>query len=92
MSALVIESFPDTLYARLKLTAAAHQRSLPQEAIHQLEKALATEQDSVLPPIEPRSYWANRRLLPEYEMLLSSGAFSGGTESSEMISEERDAR
>ena len=39
-----------------------------------------------------QSKWANRKLLPEYEAMLQSGAFSGGTDSTQSISEERDAR
>lgn len=92
MSALVIESFPDALYARLKRVAATHQRSVPQETIHQLEKALAEEEHVAPAPAAPVSYWARRKLLPEYEVAMTAGAFSGGTDSSEIISTERDAR
>ena len=38
------------------------------------------------------SYWANRKLLPEYAAALEEGAFSGGTDSSRAISAERDGR
>jgi plasmid stability protein len=91
MATLVIESFPEDLYARLKKTAAAHQRSVPQETIRLLEVALA---------LDPRatqerngaSYWSTRNLLPAFEAALRSGAFSGGTDSAEVMSDERDAR
>jgi plasmid stability protein len=88
MPTLVIKSFPAALHARLKQTAAAHRRSVTQETIHLLEQALASE----APRATRGSYWARRELLPEYEILLKSGALSGGTDSSLMISGERDVR
>ncbi len=36
--------------------------------------------------------WANRKLLPEYEALLASGALTSGVDSTIGLSEERDAR
>lgn len=57
------------------------------------EKAISTEEKT--PPASGgsgTSYWANRKLLPEYEAMLKTGAFSGGTDSTQIISEERDAR
>jgi len=92
MSALVIDSVPDTLHARLQQLAVAHQRSVSQEAVHQLERALANEEPETSPAPAAASYWANRKLLPEYESALRAGAFSSGTDSSTAISEERDAR
>ena len=40
MSSLIIKSFPESLHARLKQTAAVHRRSVTQETIRLLEKAL----------------------------------------------------
>ena len=92
MSALVIKSFPDALHARLRQTAAAHRRSVTQQTIHLLEKALASEDLGAPGPPQGVSYWANRKLLPEYDATLKAGAFSGGSDSTVMVSEERDAR
>lgn len=93
MPALVIKSFPEALHSKLRKIAAAHRRSVTQETIHLLEMAIKAEEET------PRdggsqgaSYWANRKLLPEYEAALKAGAFSGGTDSTDVISEERDAR
>lgn len=92
MPALVIKSFPEALHARLRHTAAAHRRSVTQETIHLIEIALLAE-EKMHPPIAPRvSHWAKRPLLPEYEALVRSGALSGGTDSTQIISEERDVR
>ena len=91
MSALVIKSFPDALHARLRQTAAAHRRSVTQETIPGLEKALASEELGTSGPAQG-SYWASRKLLSEYEAALKAEAFSGGGDSTLMVSEERDAR
>ena len=94
MPALVIKSFPEALHAKLRQIAAAHRRSLTQETIHIIEKAIAEEGNPTKAVSEPppASYWANRKLLPEWEAALKAGAFSGGTDSTQIISEERDAR
>lgn len=92
MPALIIESFPEALHEKLRQNAAAHRRSVTEETIHLIELAISAEDKT--PPAagngSPR--WANRKLLPEYEAALKAGAFSGGTDSSQIISEERDAR
>jgi len=92
MATLVIKSFPENLHARLKQTAAAHRRSVTQETIYLLEAALISEVNSSPVAGASQSKWANRKLLPEYEAMLASGAFTGGTDSTQIISEERDAR
>ena len=91
MPALVIKCFPAALHARLKQTAAVHRRSVTQETIHLLETALLAEATAQSEPM-PVSLWAKRKLLPEYEALVQSGALSGGTDSTVILSEERDAR
>ena len=92
MSTLVIESFPDSLHARLQKVAAAHRRTVPQETIRLIETAIAAEEPAQSESTATKSKWANRKLLPEYEAMLATGAFSGGTDSTQIISEERDAR
>jgi plasmid stability protein len=92
MATLVIESFPESLQARIEKNAAAHRRSVPQEAIHLLETALAAGEPAAAPQRPDGAYWATRRLQPEYEAALRSGAFRGGTDSNRIISEEREAR
>ena len=91
MPALVIKSFPEALHARLRQMAAAHRRSVTQETIHLLESAIATEEKSPASPAG-QSKWANRKLLPEYEALLKSGALTSDTDCTIGLSEERDAR
>lgn len=91
MATLVIKSFPEALHAKLRLIAAAHRRSVTQETIHLIETAIAVEEKSSL-PATGQSKWANRKLLPEYEAMIATGAFSGGTDSTQIISDERDAQ
>ena len=92
MPALVIKSFPAALHTKLRRIAAAHRRSVTQETIHLIEAAIAVEEKAIPASNAGQSKWANRRLLPEYEEMMKSGAFSGGTDSTVALSEERDAR
>ncbi len=92
MPALVIKSFPEDLHARLRQIAAAHRRSVTQETIHLLEAAIAAEETATAAASSSQSKWANRKLLPEYEAMLKTGAFSGGVDSTIALSEDRDAR
>jgi plasmid stability protein len=92
MPALVIKSFPEALHARLRQIAAAHRRSVTQETIHLLEAAIASEEAATSATNSSQSKWANRKILPEYEAMLKTGAFSGGTDSTMALSEDRDAR
>jgi plasmid stability protein len=93
MPALVIKAFPEALHAKLRQIAAAHRRSVTQETIHLIEAAIAVEEKhSPNAAIQNVSYWANRKLLPEFEAAIQAGAFSGGTDSTQSISEERDAQ
>ncbi len=91
MPALVIKSFPEALHAKLRQIAAAHRRSVTQETIHLIETAIAAEEQA---PVSNsgQSKWANRKLLPEYEALLKSGALTSDTDCTIGLSEERDAR
>jgi plasmid stability protein len=91
MADLVIESFPEALHAKLRRIAAAHQRSIEQETIDIIEKGIASEEEAAAHVSSTVSKWAQRKLLPEYQALLASGAFSGGTDSTQIISEDRDA-
>ena len=93
MPTLVIKSVPVALHKRLKRIAAAHRRSVTQETMHLLEKALAAE--DAAPPSAPRSgpsYWATRPLQPAYASALAAGAFAGGSDSTAAVSDERDER
>ncbi|MDB6140265.1 MAG: hypothetical protein JWO94_3337 [Verrucomicrobiaceae bacterium] len=91
MATLVIKSFPEALHAKLRQVAAAHRRSVTQETIHLIETAIVAEK-KVSPTPPGSSKWANRKLLPEYEAMMKTGAFSGGTDSTDIVSDERDAR
>ena len=90
MPTLVIKSFPEELHAKLKQLAVSYRRSLTQETIYLIEKALSSATPSTAASSD--SYWATRKLIPEFEAALKGGAFSGGTDSTQMLSEERDAR
>ncbi len=94
MPALVIESFPEALHAKLQKIAAAHSRSITQETIHIIETAIVAEEKAAPAATSgaEKSYWANRKLLPEYEALLNSGQLRSDDDCTIGLSEERDAR
>jgi len=93
MPTLVIKSVSAGLHAQLKRTAAANRRSLTQETIHLLEKALASELSTAPAGLRPgQSYWDRRPLLPAFAAALAAGAFSSSQDSAVAISAERDAR
>lgn len=80
---------PESLYKKAKIRAVEQGQTLKQIVLSSLERDLEAPKSVQ----EPRaSYWANRRLLPEYEAALKSGALSGGTDSTAIISEDRDSR
>ena len=91
--ALVIESFPEALHAKLGQIAATHRRSVTQETIHLIEVAITAEEKT--PPASGTggtSLWAKRQLLPKYEAALKAGALTSEIDSTVGLSKERDAR
>jgi len=96
MPTLVIKSFPEDLHDKLRQIAASHRRSVTQETIHLLELAISAEENPKPAPESDRhlgqSRWAKRKLLPDYEALLKSGALTSDTDSTVALSEERDDR
>lgn len=94
MPALVIKSFPEGLHAKLRQIAASHRRSVTQETIHLIELAIEAETKALpasnISQAAGESKWAKRKLLPEYEALLKSGALTSDTDSANGLSEERD--
>jgi len=93
MPTLVIKSFPPKLHAKLKRIAAAHRRSVTQETMYLLEKALAAEEHTEsLAVREGPSYWGSRPFTPAYRNAVKSGAFVHDEDSTTDISNERDDR
>lgn len=94
MPTLVIKSVPAKLHAKLKRTATQHRRSVTQETMYLLEKALEAEEHEKRPTAmrEGRSYWGTRAYTPAYAKALKVGAFTRGEDSSDGISRERDER
>lgn len=80
---------PEELYKKAKIRAVETGRTLKDLVITSLEKELepsAKVGEGEVP------YWANRKLRPEFEAALKAGAFSGGTDSTIIISEDRSSR
>lgn len=78
---------PDALYKKAKIRAVETGRTLKDLVLSSLEKEL---EPATSPPSPPT--WANRKLRPDFEAALKAGAFSGGTDSAVMISEDRTTR
>jgi hypothetical protein len=78
---------PELLYKRAEIQAKETGVAINELLLNSLEKGLAIA-------AAPSGFtnWANRELLPEYESALKAGAFSRGTDSSEIISDERTSR
>jgi hypothetical protein len=80
---------PDSLYREAKIRAVEERTSLKAILLRGLEREIRAE--PVIAPAE-KSYWANRKLRPGYAAALKAGAFSGGTDSTTVISEDRSGR
>lgn len=77
---------PDPLYKRVKILAVERGQTLKQVVLGSLERELETGGRVG----EPRSsYWAERDLRPGFKRLLETGGLGGGTDCTEMISDER---
>lgn len=81
---------PEPLYKKAKIRAVETGRTLRAIVLEALESELEKAPQVSNEPL--KSYWARRQLLPEYEALLKSGKLSGGTDSTQIISEDRTSR
>ncbi|NNC89380.1 MAG: hypothetical protein HKN82_13050 [Akkermansiaceae bacterium] len=80
---------PDSLYRRAKIRAVEEGGTLRELVIASLERELA---GTGRVAEEAAPYFARRTLLPAFRKLRAVGAFTGGTDSTAAVSEERDAR
>ncbi len=62
MNTLVLRQVPDSLFRRLKAVAAAHRRSMNQEAILSLEAGLPGEPVAVRPSMEESRRWLEEQV------------------------------
>jgi hypothetical protein len=80
---------PDALYKKAKIRAIERGETLKDIVITSLIKEL---EPSSTTPSPSQSFMERRKLLPEYAAALQTGAFSGGTDSTQILSEDRTAR
>ena len=83
---------PDPLYKKVKIRAIERGQTLKQIVLISLERELEAPQ-----VIEeaPASYWAKRKLLPEFEAAQKAGAYRpkpGDRDITDLISADRDGR
>ncbi|MEK6232103.1 MAG: hypothetical protein N2A42_09630 [Luteolibacter sp.] len=80
---------PEPLYRKVKIRAAETGTTLKQIVLTSLTKELeASDATST----DGQSFMERRKLRPGYEAALKAGAFSGGTDSTVIISEDRSSR
>ena len=80
---------PEALYRRAKIRAVEEDATLRELVIASLERELA---GSGRVGEEAAPYFSRRTLLPAFRKLRDAGVLTGGIDSSNAISEERDAR
>lgn len=83
---------PDDLYKKAKIRAIERGLTLKQVVLTSLEREL--ELSPSLQEPSP-SYWANRKLLPEFKAAQEAGAYrpkSGDRDITDLISDDRDGR
>lgn len=81
---------PEALYKKVKFRAVELGQTLRQVVLDSLAKEL--EGRLAAEPKPGLSFWEKRKLLPAYKAALEAGAFSGGTDSAVIISEDRSSR
>lgn len=83
---------PDDLYKKVKIRAIERGLTLKQVVLTSLERELEM---SPLRHEPAPSYWANRKLLPEFEAAQRAGAYrpkAGDRDITDLISDDRDGR
>ena len=81
---------PEPLYRQAKIRAGEQSTSLQDLLLRGLEHELRTEPVAADEP--KTSFMERRKLLPGYAAALKAGAFTGGTDSTIIISEDRSSR
>ena len=80
---------PDDLYKKAKIRAIERGLTLKEIVLTSLTKELDPQTPE---PAAGQSFNERRLLLPAYEAALKAGAFSGGTDSTQLLSEDRSSR
>lgn len=80
---------PEPLYKKAKIRAIETGQTLKQIVLTSLTKEL---EPSPTVPEAGQSFMDRRKLLPAYAAALKTGAFSGGTDSTQIISQDRASR
>lgn len=81
---------PDPLYKKVKIKSFENGSTLKEFLLKALEHELDRGIISKSKTDDP--FWSRRFILPEYKALIESGTLSNGSDSTELISEEREER
>jgi len=82
--------FPDALYRKVKIRAVERGQSLKDLVVAAVERSLRESADSGRVEEAQAPYWAARRLLPEFRDSWEAREPSSGTDSTLIVSEDRD--
>ncbi|HKK18849.1 MAG TPA: hypothetical protein VJ952_09240 [Opitutales bacterium] len=80
---------PEPLYRKTKIRAIETGSTLKQIVLTSLTKELGV---AAVSPVEGQSFMERRKLRPEFKRLMETDALGGGTDSAEIISEDRSSR
>jgi hypothetical protein len=80
---------PEALYKMAKIRAIERGQTLKDLVLTSLTKELEPGSTT---PAPGESFMEKRKLLPAYEAALKAGAFSGGTDSTQILAEDRTSR
>ncbi len=80
---------PEPLYKRAKIRAVEQGQTLKDLVLNALQRELTVRSRDDSPA---QSFVDRRKLLPSYEAALNAGAFSGGSDSTVIVSEDRSSR
>lgn len=80
---------PEPLYRKAKIRAVETGTTLRQIVLSSLTKELEPAESTT---VTGQTFGERRKLRPEFQRLMEAGAFSGGTDSTIIISEDRSSR
>ena len=78
---------PEPLYKKAKIRAVERGTTMRGLVLEALERVLESA-----PEPDGGTFLERRRLVPEYRKAMEAGAFRGGTDSADIISEDRSSR
>jgi hypothetical protein len=83
---------PESLHRRAKIRAFEQGISLKLLVVNALAREIDASQVAGESSTSRGSFFSRRKLLPEYEALTTAGVLAGGSDSTQVVSEDRSTR